>query len=117
VPLILTDDVQAGIDAVRPMYALYFGGMGAKNKNFHADVAIRLGYEAEVATIKDLYLSGKKDEAAAAVPADLVEQLALIGPEDKVRHDLEAWRDSLVTTILVGGDVATLRRIAEVVLG
>ena len=117
VPLILTDDIGAGIDALRPMYALYFGGMGAKSKNFHADVAIRLGYEAEVATIKDLYLSGKKAEAAAAVPAELVQQLALIGPEDKVRHDLEAWRESLVTTLLVGGDAPTLRRIAEVVLG
>jgi F420-dependent oxidoreductase-like protein len=117
VPVILDDDVAAGVNALRPMYALYFGGMGAKSKNFHADVAIRLGYEAEVATIKDLYLSGKKDEAAAAVPARLVEQLALIGPDDKVRHDLEAWRDSAVTTLLVGGDAATLRRIAELVLG
>jgi F420-dependent oxidoreductase-like protein len=117
VPVVLTDDVEAGIDALRPMYALYFGGMGAKGRNFHADVAIRLGYEAEVATIKALYLSGRKDEAAAAVPRSLVEQLALVGPEDKVRHDLEAWRDSLVTTLLVGGDVATLRRVAALVQG
>jgi F420-dependent oxidoreductase-like protein len=117
VPVILTDDVEAGIDALRPMYALYFGGMGAKGRNFHADVAIRLGYEAEVATIKELYLSGRKDDAAAAVPRGLVEELALIGPDDKVRHDLEAWRDSLVTTLLVGGDAATLRRVAEIVLG
>jgi F420-dependent oxidoreductase-like protein len=117
VPVILTDDVEAGIDALRPMYALYFGGMGAKGRNFHADVAIRLGYEAEVATIKELYLSGRKNEAAAAVPRALVEELALIGPDDKVRHDLEAWRDSLVTTLLVGGDAATLRRVAAIVLG
>jgi F420-dependent oxidoreductase-like protein len=117
VPFIPTDDIDAAVDMLRPMYALYFGGMGAKSKNFHADVAIRMGYEGEVAQIKDLYLSGKKDEAAAAVPRELIEQLALIGPPDKIKHDLEPWRDSLVTTLLVGGDAATLRTAAEVVLG
>ena len=117
VPLILTDDVEAAADALRPMYALYFGGMGAKGTNFHANVAIRMGYEAEVAKIQDLYLSGHRDEAAAAVPTKLVEELTLIGPPDKVRHDLEAWRDSIVTTLLVAGDTATLRAAAELVLG
>jgi F420-dependent oxidoreductase-like protein len=117
VPLIVTDDIEAGADALRPMYALYFGGMGAKGKNFHADVAIRMGYEAEVDRIQELYLDGKKDEAAAAIPTALVEQLALVGPADKLRHDLEAWRDSPVTTLLIGGDPATLRTAAELVLG
>jgi len=117
VPFIPTEDIEAGVNMLRPMYALYFGGMGAKSKNFHADVAVRMGFEGEVAQIKDLYLSGKKDEAAAAVPRDLIEQLALIGPPDKLKHDLEPWRDSLVTTLLVGGDAATLRTAAEVVLG
>ncbi len=116
VPLILTDDVEAAADALRPMYALYFGGMGARDTNFHANVAIRMGYEAEVSKIQELYLSGQKDEAAAAVPTRLLEQLTLIGPRDKVRHDLEAWRDSIVTTLLVGGDPATLRTVAELVL-
>jgi hypothetical protein len=78
---------------------------------------VRLGYEAEAKRIQDLYLEGKKDEAAAAVPTQLVEELALIGPEDKVRHDLDAWRDSIVTTLLVAGDAATLRTAAELVLG
>jgi F420-dependent oxidoreductase-like protein len=117
VPFIPTDDIEAGVNMLRPMYALYFGGMGAKSKNFHADVAVRMGFEREVAQIKDLYLSGKKDEAAAAVPRELIEQLALIGPPDKLKHDVEPWRDSLVTTLLVGGDAATLRTAAEVVLG
>jgi F420-dependent oxidoreductase-like protein len=117
VPFIPTDDIDAGVDMMRPMYALYFGGMGAKSKNFHADVAVRMGFEGEVEQIKELYLSGKKDEAAAAVPRALIEQLALIGPPDKLRHDIEPWRDSLVTTLLVGGDEATLRTAAEVVLG
>ena len=117
VPLIITDDVEAAADALRPMYALYFGGMGARGTNFHANVAIRMGYEAEVARIQDLYLSGHKDEAAAAVPTRLLEQLTLIGPPDKIRHDLDAWRDSIVTTLLVGGDPATLRAVAEIVHG
>ena len=117
VPLIVTDNVEAAADALRPMYALYFGGMGARGTNFHANVAIRMGYEAEVAKIQDLYLGGKKDEAAAAVPTKLLEQLTLIGPPDKIRHDLEAWRDSIVTTLLVGGDAQTLRTAAEIVLG
>jgi len=117
VPLIVTDDADSAIDAVRPMYALYFGGMGARNANFHANVPIRMGYEDAVRRIQDLYLDGKKDEAAAAVPRELLEQLTLIGPADKVRHDLEAWRDSAVTTILIGGDPATLRAAAELVLG
>ena len=117
VPLIVTDDPDSAMDMVRPMYALYFGGMGARGANFHANVPIRMGFEGEVKEIQDLYLSGKKDEAAAAVPTKLIEQLTLIGPADKVRHDLEAWRDSAVTTLLVGGDAAMLQQAAELVLG
>jgi F420-dependent oxidoreductase-like protein len=117
VPLIITDDIEAAANAVRPMYALYFGGMGARGANFHANVAIRMGYEAEVAKIQQLYLDGKKDEAAAAIPTKLVEQLTLIGPKEKIRDDLEAWRESIVTTLLIGGDPATLRAAAELVLG
>jgi F420-dependent oxidoreductase-like protein len=116
-PVIIHDDVEQAADFLRPMYALYFGGMGARAANFHHDVAVRLGYEAEAKQIQDLYLDGKKDEAAAAVPTALVEELALIGPEDKIKHDLESWRDSIVTTLLVSGDAAMLRRIAELVLG
>jgi F420-dependent oxidoreductase-like protein len=117
VPFIVTDDVEAAADSLRPMYALYFGGMGAKGANFHANVPIRMGYEDEVREIQDLYLDGKKDEAAAKIPTELIEQLALIGPADKLRHDLEAWRDSIVTTLLVTGDRETIRTAAELVLG
>ncbi len=91
--------------------------MGAKGANFHANVPARMGYEDEIKTIQDLYLDGKKDEAAAAIPAELIEKLALIGPPDKIRHDLEAWRESIVTTLLVSGDPSTLRTAAELVLG
>src|SRR3954467_10804189 len=117
VPLIVTDDVEQGVDMLRPFYALYFGGMGAKGKNFHANVAIRMGYEQMVDDVADLYLSGKKDEAGAAIPTELIEKLSLIGPKDKLRDDLEAWREALVTTLLIQGDTETVRTAADLVLG
>ena len=117
VPFIVSDDVEAAADALRPFYALYFGGMGAKGTNFHANVAIRMGYEKEVDEIAELYLAGKRDEAGAKVPRALIEQMSLIGPAEKIRHDLEAWRESIVTTLLISGDAATLRTAAELVLG
>jgi F420-dependent oxidoreductase-like protein len=117
VPLIVTDDEQAAADALRPMYALYFGGMGARKVNFHANVPIRMGYEDAVRRIQDHYLEGRKQEAAAAVPVELVDKLALIGPADKLRDRVQAWRDSRVNTLLIGGGVEQVRQAAELVLG
>jgi F420-dependent oxidoreductase-like protein len=117
VPFIVSDDVEAASDALRPFYALYLGGMGAKAVNFHANVAIRMGYEREVDEIQDLYLGGNKDEAAAKVPRKLIDEMSLVGPREKIRDDLEKWRESIVTTLLVSGDAATLRGAAELVLG
>ncbi len=117
VPLIVTDDLDAAADMLRPFYALYFGGMGARGRNFHANVAIRMGYEAMVDEVQELYLDGKKAEAGAAIPRELIEALSLIGPREKIRHDLEAWRESIVTTLLISGDAATVRAAAELVLG
>ncbi len=117
VPLIVHDDVEEAADWLRPMYALYFGGMGAKGANFHNDVPRRMGYDDEAERIQELYLDGKKAEAAAAVPTKLIEELALIGSADKIRHDLEAWRDSMATTLLVGGGPDQVRGAAELVLG
>jgi F420-dependent oxidoreductase-like protein len=117
VPFIVSDDVDGSIDALRPFYALYFGGMGAKGTNFHANVAIRMGYEREVEEIQELYLGGKKDEAGAKVPRELIEELSLVGPPAKIREDLQKWRESIVTTLLVSADAASLRTIAELVLG
>jgi F420-dependent oxidoreductase-like protein len=117
VPLIVHDAVAQAADMLRPFYALYFGGMGAKGRNFHANVAIRMGYEAMVDQVQELYLGGKKDEAAAAIPQELIEKLSLIGPTDKIREDLDAWRESIVTTLLISGDAATARTAAELVLG
>jgi F420-dependent oxidoreductase-like protein len=117
VPLIISEDLDAAADSLRPFYALYFGGMGAKGTNFHANVPIAMGYEREVDEIAELYLSGRKDEAAAKIPRDLIEAMALIGPREKIRDDLERWRESIVTTLLISGDAATLRTAAELVLG
>ena len=117
IPLIVDDDLERAADQLRPMYALYFGGMGARSMNFHHQVIVRMGYGDVAKKIQDLYLDGKKDEAAAAVPTKLVEELALIGGPDKIRHDLEAWRASRVTTILIAGPVKRLRQAAELVLG
>jgi F420-dependent oxidoreductase-like protein len=117
VPFIVTDDVEAAADAVRPMYALYFGGMGARSANFHADVPVRMGYGDAVRKIQELYLAGHKDQAAAAVPTRLIEELALIGSPAQIRDRLAAWRESIATTLLIGGDPQTLRTAAEIVLG
>ncbi len=115
-PTVIDDDVERAADAYRPFLALYIGGMGAKSMNFHFDVFARMGYEAEARVVQDLYLEGRKDEAAAAVPTSLVEDVALIGPKEKIRDDLEAWRESIATTLLVSGDLTTLRTMAELVL-
>jgi len=97
--------------------ALYLGGMGAKGKNFHANVAIRMGYESMIDEVQELYLGGKKDEAGAAIPFELIEELSLIGPADKIRDDVAAWRESIVTTLLIAGDANTVRQAADIVLG
>lgn len=113
VPVVLNDDIEKAADAVRPMIALYVGGMGAKGANFHRDVVDRMGYGPECDTIQELYLAGRKDEAIAAVPTRLVEEIALVGPAAKIRDDLARWEESVVTTILVQGDVRTVRGMAE----
>jgi F420-dependent oxidoreductase-like protein len=115
-PTIIADDIERAADGYRPMIALYIGGMGAKSMNFHFDVFARMGYEAEARKIQELYLAGRKDEAAAAVPTRLIEETTLIGPKEKIRDDLEGWRESIATTLLVAGSQDTLRTMAELVL-
>src|SRR5262249_47590519 len=115
VPVLLAPDVETAADMYRPILALYIGGMGAREVNFHNNVFARMGYEGEAKLIQDLYLDGKKDEAAAAVPTRLVEDVALVGPREKIRDDLEMWRGSNVTTMIVSGGPQQLREIAELV--
>jgi F420-dependent oxidoreductase-like protein len=114
-PTILGDDADSAADAMRPMLALYIGGMGARDMNFHFDVFARMGFEGQARKIQDLYLGGHRDEAAAAVTTEMVESIALVGPKEKIRDDLELWRDSMATTLLVNGSVETLRLMAELV--
>ncbi len=117
VPVALVDDVAAGIDALRPMLALYVGGMGARGRNFYNRLVSRYGYEAEARQIQDLYLEGKHRDAAAAVPDALVEEVALVGPKERIAARLEAWRECGVTSLHVQArDAGTLRALAELVL-
>jgi F420-dependent oxidoreductase-like protein len=116
VPVIIHDDVEEAAGFLRPTLALYIGGMGARDMNFHANVFGRMGYEGEARKIQELYLEGKKEEAAATVPMSLIEETALIGPKEKIRDDLEQWRESCITTMLLYGDANTLRTMAELAL-
>ena len=115
VTVIQGDDVQACLDFVKPMLALYIGGMGARGKNFYNELACRYGFEAEAKKIQDLYLDGKKAEATAAVPDKLADEVSLVGPKERIRDRLAAWREARVTTVICGlQQIEALRAIAEV---
>jgi F420-dependent oxidoreductase-like protein len=108
------DDVQACLDFIKPFLALYIGGMGARGKNFYNDLACRYGFEEAAKKIQDLYLGGKKDEAAAAVPDQLADEVSLVGPPARIRDRLAAWRESGITTMICGlRQVEALRTLAE----
>jgi F420-dependent oxidoreductase-like protein len=102
VSVLVGDDVGALRDALKPYIALYVGGMGAKGKNFYNALVRRYGWEAEAERIQELYLGGQQRDAIAAVPDELVDALALVGPKDRIRDRLEAWRETPVTTLVVG---------------
>ena len=98
-PVAIGEDVGHMIDWIRPMVALYVGGMGARGKNFYNELACRYGYEDAAKRIQDLYLDGKKEEAAAAVPEELLKAISLIGPVGYVKERLAAYREAGVTTL------------------
>jgi F420-dependent oxidoreductase-like protein len=119
--VVMGDDIEACRKPVKNMMALYIGGMGARDKNFYNDYAKRLGYEEAAVTIQDLFLAGKKGDAAAAVPDALVDEVALVGPEDRIRDRLQAWKEAgkkkHVGSLLAGtGDAKALRVLAEELL-
>jgi F420-dependent oxidoreductase-like protein len=95
------EDAAAVAEMARPMVALYVGGMGARGKNFYNDLACRYGYEAEAKEIQDLYLDGRKDEAAAKVPDELLALTNLCGPEGWVKERIAAFKEAGVTTLTV----------------
>jgi F420-dependent oxidoreductase-like protein len=116
VAVVVGDDAAACRAVVKPRLALYVGGMGARGRNFYNDIARRYGYEEAAKRIQDLFLSGKKDEAAAAVPDALVDEVALCGPPARIREQLAEWTSSGVTTIMVSGDPTAVRTMAELAL-
>jgi F420-dependent oxidoreductase-like protein len=116
VPVVVADDVQAAREFLKPLLALYVGGMGARGQNFYTRLAERYGYADAAATIQDLYLDGKKNEAIAAVPDALVDEVALVGDRARIADRVAAFRDSGVTTlVLQARQPEALRLLAELV--
>jgi F420-dependent oxidoreductase-like protein len=117
VSVLVGDDVQALRDSLKPYLALYIGGMGAKGRNFYNALVRRYGWEAEAERIQELYLAGSQREAIAAVPDDLVDAVCLVGPKERIRDRLAAWRETPVTTLVVGSpQPEALEVLADLVL-
>jgi F420-dependent oxidoreductase-like protein len=117
VSVLVGDDVAALHDALRPHVALYVGGMGAKGRNFYNALVRRYGWAEEAERIQELYLGGKQREAIAAVPDELVDAVSLVGPKERIAERLEAWRETPVTTLVLGTtQPEALQVLAELVL-
>jgi F420-dependent oxidoreductase-like protein len=97
----IDDDIDRARDAMRPFVALYVGGMGSREKNFYNALVRRYGFEDAAQEIQDLYLGGKKDEAAAAIPPELIDTVTICGPRDRVKERLEVYRSAGVGTLIV----------------
>ena len=116
-PVIVNDDVQQALNQIKQNVGFYIGGMGAKTFNVHKDHVSRMGFGDEAQHVQDLFMAGRRDEAIAAVPDQLCDEIALVGPKARIRERLAAWKDSPVTMINVGaGDPDTLRFMAEELL-
>lgn len=118
VPVVLGDDVDACRAAVKPLLALYVGGMGAKGKNFYFDLVCRYGFAEEAAAIQEHFLDGRRADAIAAVPDALVDQVALCGPRARIAETLERWQASPIGTLIINtDDPQVVDLMAELVLG
>src|SRR5579884_3656445 len=106
-PVVVGDDVQACAEPIRHYAALYVGGMGSREQNFYNRLAVRMGFESEAASVQDLYLDRKYDEAAAAVPLDFVDRTSLLGPVDRIAERMQVLAKSGVTTLNVSAYGAT----------
>jgi F420-dependent oxidoreductase-like protein len=116
--VVVTDDVDAAVNAMKPTLGFYIGGMGARDMNFHKDVFGRMGYEKEVQEVQDLFFEGRREAAIAAVPDSLVTDISLIGPVGKIREDVAAWGEAGVTMLVIGArSLDELRTTAETILG
>ena len=114
-PVAVDDDVEAAADRLRPFIALYVGGMGAAGANYHREMVDRLGWTGATATVAELWAAGRRAEAAAAVPTDLVRAVALVGPAGAIRDRLAAWEETVATTVLLQGSPRDLLRFVELV--
>ncbi|MGH7897584.1 MAG: LLM class flavin-dependent oxidoreductase, partial [Candidatus Binatia bacterium] len=116
VTVIQGDDVESCLGFLKPMLALYIGGMGARGKNFYNDLARRYGFEDAAKKIQDLYLDGKKNDAIAAVPDELADEISLCGPKERIRDRLAEWKESGITTMILAlQQVEAMRTVAEAV--
>jgi len=115
--IIVDEDIERAADLMRPTLALYVGGMGARGVNYHHEVFVRMGYEAEAKIIQDRYLAGDRAGAIAAVPTPMVEDVALIGPWAKIADEIPLWQDTVLTTFLLSSDLRHLAKLAELVRG
>jgi F420-dependent oxidoreductase-like protein len=117
VAVMMDDNLESCWNAIKPQLALYVGGMGARGKNFYYDLACRYGYQDAADHIQELYLAGNKAEAVAAVPNELVDDVSLCGPKERIRERLELWKNSPVTTLnMMVYDMDTLRAMVEMVM-
>jgi len=116
VNVMIDDSLEACYNALRPILALYIGGMGARKRNFYANLAGRYGYEQEAAEIQELFLSGRRGEAMMAIPGELIDEVALVGPRDRVKERLSLWLESPVTSMnLTVPNIGTLRTMMELI--
>lgn len=117
VTVVIDDDTQKALDWVKLTMSFYIGGMGAKDKNFHLDVVSRFGFEEQAHKVQELFLAGDRDGAAKAVPDELCDGIALCGPIERIAERLELWRQSPVSTLILGGvtDPAQVKALADLV--
>jgi F420-dependent oxidoreductase-like protein len=113
--VVVTDDVKTALQAPKPGVALYVGGMGHRNKNFHNDMMVRRGFGDAAARIQELFLSGRKAEAAEAVPDEYIDEGALLGPPDRIRERFKAWEASGISGLTLGtGQDEAIELMAEI---
>jgi F420-dependent oxidoreductase-like protein len=114
----INDDLEAGYMPIKGAMGFYIGGMGSAKRNFHKELMGRMGFGDEAEEVQKLFFEGKRGEAIQAVPSALVDEIGLVGPVDRIRERLEAWRDTPVTTLIIpANDIGLVRSMAELVLG
>lgn len=112
----INDNLEEALYPVKAMLGFYIGGMGSKARNFHKELMARMGFADEAEQVQELFFAGKRDEAIALVPNQFADEISLCGPKDRIREKIRDWENSPVTSLLINGDTALLRDMAELVL-